>query len=121
MVHSIDVVSDCESTDEMHLATTVAVKHGAAARGSSAQIGVAAHTRHQPHRSVAPQRQRSGVLACLDEAGRGSGGQHHQPRGCTPEGLVDPLCGQQSALNHTTRLLSAALGPDVRVNAVAPA
>jgi ketoreductase RED2 len=38
----------------------------------------------------------------------------------TAGGELGPLCGQQGRLNHMTRLLAAALGPGVRVNAVAP-
>ncbi|MBM9460661.1 SDR family oxidoreductase [Nocardioides sp. zg-536] len=40
--------------------------------------------------------------------------------GVRPKGSSVPYAASKAALNHTTRLLAAALGPDVRVNAVAP-
>jgi NAD(P)-dependent dehydrogenase (short-subunit alcohol dehydrogenase family) len=40
--------------------------------------------------------------------------------GVRPKGASVPYAASKAALNHTTRLLAAALGPEVRVNAVAP-
>lgn len=40
--------------------------------------------------------------------------------GVRPKGSSVAYAASKAALNHTTRLLAAALGPDVRVNAVAP-
>jgi NAD(P)-dependent dehydrogenase (short-subunit alcohol dehydrogenase family) len=40
--------------------------------------------------------------------------------GVRPVGSSIPDAASKAALNHTTRLLAATLGPDVRVNAVAP-
>ncbi len=40
--------------------------------------------------------------------------------GVRPKGASVPYAASKAALNHVTRLLAAALGPEVRVNAVAP-
>jgi NAD(P)-dependent dehydrogenase (short-subunit alcohol dehydrogenase family) len=40
--------------------------------------------------------------------------------GVRPKGSSVPYAAGKAALNHVTRLLAVALGPDVRVNAVAP-
>ncbi|MFE5208902.1 SDR family NAD(P)-dependent oxidoreductase [Streptomyces sp. NPDC056600] len=40
--------------------------------------------------------------------------------GVRPKGSSVPYAASKAALNHVTRLLAAALGPQVRVNAVAP-
>ncbi|WP_369217763.1 SDR family NAD(P)-dependent oxidoreductase [Streptomyces flavofungini] len=40
--------------------------------------------------------------------------------GVRPKGSSVPYAASKAALNHVTRLLAAALGPGVRVNAVAP-
>ncbi|MQY11794.1 3-oxoacyl-[acyl-carrier-protein] reductase [Streptomyces sp. RB5] len=40
--------------------------------------------------------------------------------GVRPKGSSVPYAASKAALNHVTRLLAAALGPEVRVNAVAP-
>ncbi|MGW7539790.1 SDR family oxidoreductase [Streptomyces sp. NPDC054770] len=39
---------------------------------------------------------------------------------CIREGSSVPYAASKAALNHVTRLLAAAVGPEVRVNAVAP-
>ncbi|MFF4275223.1 SDR family NAD(P)-dependent oxidoreductase [Streptomyces sp. NPDC001536] len=40
--------------------------------------------------------------------------------GVRPKGSSVPYAASKAALNHVTRLLAAALAPDVRVNAIAP-
>ncbi|WP_445530014.1 SDR family oxidoreductase [Streptomyces cyslabdanicus] len=41
------------------------------------------------------------------------------PAGVRPKGSLVPYAASKAALNHVTRLLASALGPEVRVNAVA--
>jgi len=40
--------------------------------------------------------------------------------GCRPAGSSVPYAVSKAAINHMTRILAASLGPEVRVNAVAP-
>ena len=40
--------------------------------------------------------------------------------GVRPKGASIPYAAAKAALGHVTRLLAAALGPDIRVNAIAP-
>jgi NAD(P)-dependent dehydrogenase (short-subunit alcohol dehydrogenase family) len=40
--------------------------------------------------------------------------------GVRPKGSSIPYAASKAALNHVTKLLAAALGPEVRVNAIAP-
>ncbi|MFE1781388.1 SDR family NAD(P)-dependent oxidoreductase [Streptomyces sp. NPDC059506] len=57
----------------------------------------------------------------LAEAGPGNVVNISSVAGDRPGGSSIPYAVSKAALNHMTRLLAAALGPDVRVNAVAPA
>jgi NAD(P)-dependent dehydrogenase (short-subunit alcohol dehydrogenase family) len=59
-------------------------------------------------------------LAASPRAGHGCIVNITSHAGVRPKGASIPYAVSKAGLNHTTRLLAAALGPDVRVNAVAP-
>jgi len=61
-----------------------------------------------PHLRVSPRPERGCVLNITSHAG------------VRPKGSSIPYAASKAALNHTTKLLAAALGPEVRVNAIAP-
>ena len=72
---------------------------------------------------IAPWLLTSAALAALRSSPRPGGGavvNITSHAGVRPKGASIPYAATKAALNHTTRLLAAALGPEVRVNAVAP-
>jgi NAD(P)-dependent dehydrogenase (short-subunit alcohol dehydrogenase family) len=72
---------------------------------------------------IAPWLLTSAALAALRASPRPGGGaviNITSHAGVRPKGSSIPYAATKAALNHTTRLLAAALGPQVRVNAVAP-
>ena len=72
---------------------------------------------------IAPWVLTTATLPALRASGRDGGGcvvNITSHAGVRPKGSSVPYAASKAALNHTTRLLAAALGPDVRVNAVAP-
>ena len=60
------------------------------------------------------------ALRASDRPGGGSIVNITSHAGVRPKGSSIPYAASKAALNHVTKLLAAALGPDVRVNAVAP-
>ncbi|HMG65649.1 MAG TPA: SDR family oxidoreductase, partial [Streptosporangiaceae bacterium] len=72
---------------------------------------------------IAPWLLTSAALGALRSSPRPGGGavvNITSHAGVRPKGSSIPYAATKAALNHTTRLLAAALGPEVRVNAVAP-
>lgn len=72
---------------------------------------------------IAPWLLTSHALAALRASKKPGGGavvNITSHAGVHPKGSSIPYAASKAALNHTTRLLAAALGPAVRVNAVAP-
>lgn len=59
-------------------------------------------------------------LRACDRAGGASIVNITSHAGVRPKGSSIPYAASKAALNHVTKLLAAALGPDVRVNAIAP-
>ncbi|GLU49378.1 SDR family NAD(P)-dependent oxidoreductase [Nocardiopsis ansamitocini] len=72
---------------------------------------------------IAPWTLTSAFLEALRSSPRPGGGSVvnvTSHAGVRPKGASIPYAATKAALNHVTRLLAAALGPHVRVNAVAP-
>lgn len=72
---------------------------------------------------IAPWVVTTAALAALQASPRAGGGcvvNITSHAGVRPKGSSVPYAASKAALNHTTALLAAALGPRVRVNAVAP-
>jgi NAD(P)-dependent dehydrogenase (short-subunit alcohol dehydrogenase family) len=60
------------------------------------------------------------LRACAREGRPGAVVNITSHAGVRPKGASIPYAASKAALNHVTRLLAAALAPDIRVNAVAP-
>ncbi len=72
---------------------------------------------------IAPWLLTAAALPALRDSTRPGGGaviNITSHAGVRPKGSSVPYAASKAALNHVTRLLAAALGPAVRVNAVAP-
>jgi NAD(P)-dependent dehydrogenase (short-subunit alcohol dehydrogenase family) len=72
---------------------------------------------------IAPWLLTAAALPALRDSPRPGGGaviNITSHAGVRPKGSSIPYAAGKAALNHVTRLLAAALGPSVRVNAVAP-
>lgn len=72
---------------------------------------------------IAPWLLTSNALAALRTSTKPGGGaviNITSHAGVHPKGSSIPYAASKAALNHTTKLLAAALGPVVRVNAIAP-